>query len=45
LAFISSLQLLNKNFELKHARKVFMQINLAFLGTVILVSIDEFIKL
>ncbi len=45
LAFISSLQLLNKNFELKHARKVFMQINLAFLGTVILVSIDEFTKL
>jgi len=44
LAFISSLQLLNKDFELKHARKVFMQINLAFLGTVILVSIDEFLK-
>lgn len=44
LAFISSLQLLNRNFELKHARKVFMQINLAFLGTVILISIDEFLK-
>jgi protoheme IX farnesyltransferase len=44
LAFVSSLQLLNKDFDLKHARKVFMQINLAFLGTVILVSIDEFLK-
>jgi len=44
LAFVSSLQLLYKSFELKHARKVFMQINLAFLGTVILVSIDEFLK-
>ncbi len=44
LAFLSSLQLLNKNFELKSARKVFMQINLAFLGTVILISIDEFLK-
>ena len=44
LAFASSLQLLYKNFELKHARKVFMQINLAFLGTVILISIDEYLK-
>ncbi|MDP3267138.1 MAG: UbiA family prenyltransferase [Sulfuricurvum sp.] len=44
LAFISSLQLLKKDFELKDARKVFWQINLAFLGTVILISIDEFLK-
>ncbi|MCJ7766246.1 MAG: UbiA family prenyltransferase [Thiovulaceae bacterium] len=44
LAFASSLQLLYKNFELKHARKVFMQINLTFLGTVILVTIDQYIK-
>ena len=44
LAFASSLQLLYKNFELKHARKVFMQINLTFLGTVILVSIGEYLK-
>jgi protoheme IX farnesyltransferase len=44
LAFISSLQLLTKNFDLKRARKVFWQINLAFLGTVILISIDEFLK-
>ena len=44
LAFASSLQLLYKNFELKHAKKVFMQINLAFLGAVIIVSADEYIK-
>lgn len=42
--FISSLQLLNKDFDLSRARKVFWQINLAFLGTVILISIDEFLK-
>ncbi len=45
LAFISSLQLLTKDFDLKQARKVFWQINLAFLGTVILISIDEFLKI
>lgn len=45
LAFISSLQLLTKDFDLKRARKVFWQINLAFLGTVILISIDEFLKI
>lgn len=44
LGFISSLQLLRKNFDLQHARKVFVQINLAFLATVILVSIDEYMK-
>ncbi|MBL1243146.1 MAG: UbiA family prenyltransferase [Sulfurimonas sp.] len=44
LAFASSLQLLYSNFELKHARKVFVQINLAFLGAVILISIDEMLK-
>jgi len=43
LAFISSLQLLKRNFDPKDARKVFWQINLAFLGTVILVSIDKFL--
>lgn len=41
LAFASSFQLLYKNFELKHAKKVFYQINLAFLGTIILISIDS----
>lgn len=45
LAFISSLQLLKKDFDLKKARKVFWQINLAFLSTVILISIDEYLKL
>ena len=45
LGFLSSLQLLNENFQLKHAKKVFYQINLAFLMTVILVSIDEYIKM
>lgn len=44
LGFISSLQLLNKDFDLSRAQKVFWQINLAFLGTVILISIDEFLK-
>lgn len=44
LAFISSLQLLTKDFDLNRARKVFWQINLAFLGTVILISIDEYLK-
>ena len=44
LGFASSLQLLSKSFELRDARKIFYQINLAFLGTVILVSIDEYLK-
>lgn len=44
LGFLSSLQLLQKKFELKDARKVFYQINLAFLATVILVSIDQYMK-
>ena len=44
LAFISSLQLLTKDFDLSRARKVFWQINLAFLGTVIMISIDEYLK-
>lgn len=44
LAFLSSLQLLRKKFELKDARKVFIEINLAFLGSLILISIDEMLK-
>ena len=44
LGFASSLQLLFKTFELKDARKIFYQINLAFLVTIILVSIDEYLK-
>jgi len=44
LGFASSLQLLAKNFQLKYARKIFYQINLAFLTTIILVAIDEYYK-
>lgn len=44
LAFASSLQLLYKKFELKHARKVFVQINFAFLATVILIAIDKYVQ-
>ena len=44
LAFVSSFQLLRKKFELTDARKVFWQINAAFLGTIILITIDEMIK-
>jgi protoheme IX farnesyltransferase len=44
LGFLSSLQLISKNFELSHARKIFYQINLAFLMTVILIAIDETLK-
>jgi heme o synthase len=44
LAFASSLQLLKQGFELKDARKVFVQINLAFLAAIILVSIDQYLK-
>ena len=44
LGFASSLQLLVKNFDLKNARKIFYQINLAFLMTIILVAIDQYNK-
>ncbi|PTB87938.1 hypothetical protein C9925_00980 [cyanobacterium G8-9] len=43
-AFISSLELLKESFELKNARSVFWKINAAFLGILILLSIDEYIK-
>lgn len=43
-AFISSFELLKKSFELKNARSVFWKINAAFLGIIILLSIDEYIK-
>ena len=43
-AFISSLELLRDRFELKNARSVFWKINAAFLGIIILLSIDEYIK-
>ena len=43
-AFVSSLKLLQKNFELTDARSVFWKINLAFLVTIILISIDRMIQ-
>jgi len=43
-AFMSSLELLRQSFELKNARSVFWKINAAFLGVIILLSIDEYIK-
>ncbi len=44
LCFVSSLQLLKKKFELTDARKVFMQFNLVFLSTIILVTIDVMLE-
>lgn len=43
-AFIASLELLNSNFELVNARRVFWKINASFLAIVILLSIDEYVK-
>ena len=43
-AFISSFELLKESFQLKNARSVFWKINAAFLGIIILLSIDEYIK-
>jgi protoheme IX farnesyltransferase len=43
-AFITSLKLLQKEFKLTDARAIFWKINAAFLGTIILLSIDEYIK-
>jgi len=43
-AFITSLKLLKKEFKLTDARAIFWKINAAFLGTIILLSIDEYIK-
>lgn len=43
-AFISSLELLKEKFELQNARSVFWKINAAFLGIIILLSINEYIK-
>ena len=42
--FYSSLKLLQAKFELTDARSVFWKINLAFLGAIILISIDEMIQ-
>jgi len=43
-AFISSLELLKESFQLSNARSVFWKINASFLGVIILLSIDEYIK-
>jgi protoheme IX farnesyltransferase len=43
-AFVTSLKLLKKEFKLTDARPIFWKINAAFLGTIILLSIDEYIK-
>jgi len=43
-ALYSSLELLQKSFELKNARAVFWKINASFLGIIILLSVDEYIK-
>ena len=43
-ALVASSVLLKKSFELKNARAVFWKINAAFLGLIILLSIDEYIK-
>ena len=43
-AFYVSLSLLSKKFQLKDARAVFWKINASFLGVIILLSIDEYIK-
>ncbi|RUM71606.1 MAG: hypothetical protein DSZ09_02100 [Sulfurovum sp.] len=43
-AFVSSFELLRETFELHNARSVFWKINAAFLGIIVLLSIDEYIK-
>ena len=43
-AFVTSLKLLKKEFKLTDARAIFWKINAAFLGTIILLSIDTYIK-
>jgi len=43
-AFLSAFELLKENFQLKNARSVFWKINAAFLGIIILLSIDQYIK-
>ena len=43
-AFITSMKLLKKEFKLTDARAIFWKINAAFLGIIVLLSIDEYIK-
>lgn len=43
-AFITSMELLKKEFQLTDARAIFWKINAAFLGIIVLLSIDEVVK-
>jgi len=43
-AFLTSIKLLKKEFQLTDARSIFWKINAAFLGIIILLSIDEYVK-
>ena len=43
-AFMNSIKLLKKGFKLTDARSIFWKINAAFLGIIILLSIDEYVK-
>ena len=43
-AFITSMKLLKKEFKLQDARAIFWKINAAFLGIIVLLSIDEYVK-
>jgi len=43
-AFFTSMKLLKKEFKLTDARSIFWKINAAFLGIIILLSIDEYVK-
>jgi len=43
-AFITAMKLLKREFKLSDARAIFWKINAAFLGIIVLLSIDEYIK-
>ncbi len=43
-AFLTAMKLLRKEFKLSDARSIFWKINASFLGIIILLSVDEYIK-
>jgi len=43
-AFLTAMKLLKREFKLSDARAIFWKINAAFLGIIVLLSIDEYIK-
>ncbi len=43
-AFFTSVKLLKREFKLTDARSIFWKINAAFLGIIVLLSIDEYVK-